>query len=226
MAMAMVRDGLPNMLPTMPEAPVLSFGIQNIGDYSYSTKKLSLAFTAATLFYALSGVVMLAGSLIFSKYITQSNVNAAAATALALKPIDLRFGIATSVLVFIAILFAIPGAITNSKKLLKLSSIFNIVSILGTLTLGLSVWFVTLIERAEFFVFWQRQSGQSSAAIQDRFNCCGYFNSTSPNFVVSVACPTASLAVSKQGCFLPFTTFADTLLYVHDRSYFVLSDWD
>lgn len=200
----------------MPEARTNSFGIHNVGDYSYSTTRLSLGFAAANLLYGASGVVILVASLIFSNKINQNIVNSksVAATALALKPVDLRFGIATSILIFVPILFAIPGTITNSRKLLRTSSIFNVVSVLATLTLGLSVWFVTLIERSEFLVFWQRQSLLSTAAIQDRFNCCGYFNSTSPSFVVSTACPTSVLAAVKQGCYLPFTNFADDLLYV------------
>lgn len=200
----------------MVNGPTVSFGIQSIGDYSYSTKHLSLVFAAANLLYGLSGVVLLVASLIFTDFIQRNVVGSSsvAVTTLALKPVDLRFGIATGILIFVAIIFAIPGAITKSRGLLKTSSIFSVVSIVATLTLGLSVWFITLIEKAEFLVFWQRQSPASAGVIQDRFNCCGYFNSTSPSFVVSTACPTSAIAAIKQGCFLPFTSFADELLYV------------
>lgn len=204
------------MTPSRMQSLPVSFGIQNLGEYSYSTRRLSLAFTASTILYGFSGIALLAMSIVFrgitNEIITGSSSSYTASTSLALKPVDLRLGIVAGSITLAVALLCVPGTIINSRPLLKSSLIAKVASILITLTFGLSVWFVTLIERQEFLVFWQRQSSQSTVLIQDRFDCCGYFNSTTPQFTISTACPNADMAATKRGCFLPFVSFADRLL--------------
>lgn len=207
-----------NRLPTL--------GIQNVGEYSYSTLRLSLAHVAAVLLYALSGVAMIAVALFFKAFIQRPVVegdSTLAATVLALAPVDLNHGLVAGVFVFLSVLLALPGVITNSRGFLKASSIVNVMATVATLAVGLELWFFTLIERQEYGSLWQAQSKLSAGLLQDRFTCCGYLNSTSPGFVQSVACPNADIAASRVGCAVPFDAFADSLLNKMFTSLFGLS---
>lgn len=45
-----------------------------------------------------------------------------------------------------------------------------------------------------------------------QFNCCGYFNSTSPPFALDATCPNALVAAARVGCVTPFSSFANNFL--------------
>lgn len=196
------------------ESVSTSFGIQGSRGDSYSTRRLTLAFVLAVFFYELSGLAMLISTFVISHSVRQDAMNqsSVAMVSLSLQPIDLRGGIASGIIITLAVLLALPGIFVKSTRFLKASAIMNVLSILSTLGFGLSIWFATLVERREYLGFWQKQSEASAAIIQDKFNCCGYLNSTTPAFTTSTACPNAAIALVKQGCYLPFTNYADLFL--------------
>lgn len=182
----------------------------------YSTRRLTLAYAASTCLYALSGLAMLIVGFLMSN-LTNGKAGAHSTTAavkLSLQPVNLRGGIASGVIVSVAALLAMPGMMANATSFLKAASIINIISIVATLSFGLSVWFVTLVEKSAYLVYWRTLPSANTALLQDKFNCCGYLNSTTPQFVQSIACPNADLAFLKQGCHLPLTSFSDKILYV------------
>jgi len=58
---------------------------------------------------------------------------------------------------------------------------------------------------------WGRQPTATQSLLQQRFNCCGYWNATSPPFVVDGVCTNGLVAASLQGCIGPFSVFANSL---------------
>lgn len=42
-----------------------------------------------------------------------------------------------------------------------------------------------------------------------QFNCCGYFNSTSPAFITDATCPSPAAAALMKGCATPITSYAN-----------------
>lgn len=193
--------------------PPIAFGIQSVQDYNYSTTKLTWLYTSTVFVHGLYGVALISLSILLLRFEKQEPwTGVIAALMLTLKTIDFRGPLVTSLTVGISVLLAVPGAIANSRRLLKASSVANTISLLATLATGFSIWYTTLVERRTYLALWQSQSLNSTALIQDRFDCCGYFNATSPTFAFSTACPTADAAALKQGCVLPFTTFADLIL--------------
>lgn len=45
-----------------------------------------------------------------------------------------------------------------------------------------------------------------------QFQCCGYFNSTSPAFVTDVTCPSPAAAALIKGCASPLTSFTNVFV--------------
>lgn len=45
-----------------------------------------------------------------------------------------------------------------------------------------------------------------------QFDCCGYYNSTSPPFVNDATCSTPLIAAEKEGCVGPFSSFVNSTL--------------
>jgi hypothetical protein len=45
-----------------------------------------------------------------------------------------------------------------------------------------------------------------------QFNCCGYFNSTSPAFVTDATCPSPAAAALLKGCATPLTAFGNVFV--------------
>ncbi|EEP79662.1 predicted protein [Uncinocarpus reesii 1704] len=80
--------------------------------------------------------------------------------------------------------------------------------------LGLIIWFLTLRTRSTLNVAWGNETPEVQSLLQQRFNCCGYLNSTSPPYQVDSTCPTDLDAAQKQGCVGPFSNFANSFLDV------------
>jgi len=93
-----------------------------------------------------------------------------------------------------------------------------ILDAMGIIVIGTFVWWYTLQERANFHQLWFQTSSAARIAIQDKFQCCGYFSGSdlaeiggqfcvSEDFVNSL--PTDDL---NRFCVTPVTNFADSTL--------------
>jgi len=81
------------------------------------------------------------------------------------------------------------------------------------LVVGLKIWYITLDEKNNLLAAWVNTSPNTIQAVEEKFNCCGFFNSTSPPFVISPnACPTIDIAATRTGCVLSLQPFADLFL--------------
>ncbi|EJD02127.1 tetraspanin Pls1 family [Fomitiporia mediterranea MF3/22] len=87
---------------------------------------------------------------------------------------------------------------------------------IGVLCIGTFIWFYTLRERAEFHDVFAVQSDAIKIQIQDKFSCCGYFNSSDLAVIGGNFCANQS-AIDQAGtnnatCVGPITGFADYAL--------------
>lgn len=78
--------------------------------------------------------------------------------------------------------------------------------------LGLEIWFETLNTRANLLTVWSNQTAETQSLLQQKFNCCGYLNATTPPFITDSVCTDPLVATNLQGCVGPFSSFANSFL--------------
>ena len=118
-----------------------------------------------------------------------------------------------AVLTFLAFLVSIPGIVsTRNRFFFRLQSLLLISTALLTLVVGLIIWFSTLKTRSSLGTLWALQTSDEQKLLQQRFQCCGYINSTFPPFQIDDVCPDAKTAATKPGCVGPFSGFANSYL--------------
>ncbi len=128
-------------------------------------------------------------------------------------------------------LLTLPGIIVPTRGWLKFSGIMVTLTALFTLVLGLFLWLSTLKTKEDFAPLWSSQSSQIQELMQSavsylhpfplssatnllplQFNCCGYFNSTTPAFVTDSICPSPAAAALMRGCATPIASFANVFV--------------
>jgi len=87
-----------------------------------------------------------------------------------------------------------------------------IIDAIGIIIVGTFLWFFTLQERNNFRTVFSEQSSDIKIAIQDKLNCCGYFNSTDLVEFGGICSDQQAVATVNQTCVDPITAFADTTL--------------
>ncbi|KAI1910008.1 hypothetical protein LOZ53_004545 [Ophidiomyces ophidiicola] len=118
-------------------------------------------------------------------------------------------------LVFFTFILSIPGILQPGDRVwIKIHGWMVVISAFTTLLIGLVIWFLTLRTRSMLNLAWGKEPARVQSLLQQRFNCCGYHNSTSPPFQVDATCPTDLAAAQKPGCVGPFSTFANSFLDV------------
>lgn len=128
---------------------------------------------------------------------------------------DTTLGAATVNAIFIFTTFAVslPAIIfPKNRILLNLHGWLVVICALFTLVVGLDIWYKTLKTRSNLAVAWGQQTAQTQSLLQQRFNCCGYLNSTAPPFQKDTTCTNALVAAQKSGCVTPFSKFANQYL--------------
>lgn len=125
----------------------------------------------------------------------------------------LTAGVVNSVFIFVTFLLSLPALfLPTNRGWLRTQGWLVVVCATFTLGLGLAVWVDTLQTRAELSELWQRESPLIQSLLQEKFNCCGYFNSTSPPFVQDGTCTNSLVAAQRGGCIGPFSSFANRYL--------------
>jgi len=137
-----------------------------------------------------------------------------------LSSVTLNAGAVLGVALLITFIISI-GAIIQRNHVtigLVLLNYALLVDAIGILVFGTFIWFSTLQERAEFHYFWVDTSPATKIALQDMFQCCGYFSGTDLAEVGGSFCQSqdfiSSLApdVLSNFCVTPITSFADMTL--------------
>jgi hypothetical protein len=132
----------------------------------------------------------------------------------------LNAGVVLGVALLITFIISI-GAIIQRNHVtigLILVNYALLVDAIGILVFGTFIWFSTLQERAEFHNFWVGTSPATKIALQDMFQCCGYFSGTDLAEVGGSFCQSQDFISSltpdvlSNFCVTPITSFADKTL--------------
>jgi len=131
-----------------------------------------------------------------------------------LDTMKLNLGGALGVLFLLTWAFSIAAVVQRNHITIGLV-ILNwvlLVDMVYTLVLGTSIWFSTLTLLDTFHQVYSEQTPDARIAIQDMFNCCGYFNSTDLLELGGTACPDTTTAFETQFCWTAITGAADRTL--------------
>ena len=118
-----------------------------------------------------------------------------------------------AIFVFATFLTALPAFLLPLNRLvLKIHGWLIVTCAIFTMVLGLILWFDTLKTKANLNSLWGQQSQSDQSMLQTRFECCGFFNSTTPPFVTDSICTNDLVAAVQEGCVTKFTAFTDSFL--------------
>ncbi|THH06271.1 hypothetical protein EW145_g4197 [Phellinidium pouzarii] len=132
---------------------------------------------------------------------------------------DLTAGLALGIILLVTWAFSV-GAVIQPNHVTKPLIILNwllILDAIAVLVVGTFIWFYTLEERANFHTVFAAQTNATIVQIQDKLQCCGYFNSTDlavvgGSFCVSDQFITQTNNATGNFCVGPVTKFADYTL--------------
>ncbi|KAK3693997.1 hypothetical protein B0T22DRAFT_437122 [Podospora appendiculata] len=177
--------------------------------------KVLMAYVVADGLFVIMGIFMLAFSIVVQNIQNEIPTEGRqAARNLLYQRFPLTAGIGNAVLVFLTFLITIPGLITPARVWLKLGSYMATICAMFSLILGLYLWILTLKTKEDFAPLFFAQKPAVQELMQSAFNCCGYFNSTSPAFVTDAICSSPAAAAMMRGCATPITSFAN--IFVDD----------
>jgi hypothetical protein len=175
--------------------------------------KIQLAYLVADGLFLLMGVFILSFSVIVSGIRDEIPSNGRqAARNLLYQGFPLTAGIVNAVFIFVTFAVTLPGLATSSRKWIKLASYMSVVCLVFSMVLGLYIWVQTLKLREDFAPLFSAQSNDVKSLMQVEFNCCGYFNSSSPAFVTDATCTSKAAAALMRGCATPISGFANVFL--------------
>ncbi|ODA78714.1 hypothetical protein RJ55_06096 [Drechmeria coniospora] len=124
----------------------------------------------------------------------------------------LSTGIVNGTLIIVVFLFTIPGLLSPMRSWLKLSGYLITACGLFTLCVGVYLWVMTLRTKETFFPIYLDQKPDVQHLIQTTFECCGYFNHTTPAFVTDNTCPSPAAAALVRGCGTAISSFSNTFI--------------
>ncbi|PUU76371.1 hypothetical protein B9Z19DRAFT_258126 [Tuber borchii] len=168
------------------------------------------SYVATSIIFLGTGILLISVAAVWQKELMSQPTMDSVARYLLLKKAPLSAVIANGVMVVVAFLLSLPTfALPTSRTWLKAHSWLVMACALFTLVLGLMEWISTLKTRANLEEIWGQQTPQIQSMLQQKFNCCGYMNSTTPMYVVDSVCTGDIVAAAEGGCVGPFANFAE-----------------
>lgn len=175
--------------------------------------KVLLAYVVADGLFLLMGIFMIAFSVIVQNIQFEIPTEGhQAARNLLYQRFPITAGIVNAVFIFVTFLFTIPGVITPARGWLKMGGWMTTVCGLFSLILGLYLWILTLKTKEDFALLYFQQTPEIQQLMQSAFQCCGYFNSTSPAFITDDICSSPAAAALMRPCATPIASFANILV--------------
>jgi hypothetical protein len=175
--------------------------------------KVLATYIAVDAVFVATGAIMLGFCLVVQNVMFETPIAGdQAARDLLYQRFPLTAGIVNSVFIFVTFLATIPGVIMPTRGWLKLGVYMTTFSALFSMIIGLYLWILTLKTKEDFFQLWITQSDAARDLMQTTFECCGYFNSTSPAFITDATCPSPAAAALMKGCAAPITSFANIFI--------------
>jgi len=127
---------------------------------------------------------------------------------LVLTSTDITVALVLGVICCATFFAALPAYMTHSTTGLIRLSVLLPFEALGMIGGSGFIWFRTLQERANFWNVWQDGGLDVQLAIQDKWQCCGYWDASS----AALGSKCASAATALPACVDPFQGYGDTLL--------------
>ncbi|EGY19753.1 hypothetical protein HYQ45_003952 [Verticillium longisporum] len=175
--------------------------------------KILATFVVADVLFLITGAVTLGFSLIArNNMFEQPDEGQQAARNLIYQKFPFEAGIANAAFIFITFVMTLPGIITPTRGWLKLAAYLITFCALFSLCVGVYLWVLTLTTQFDFFAIWIAQEPGVQNLMQTSFNCCGYFNSSSPAFVTNDLCSSPAAAALQRGCSGPVTSYSNILI--------------
>lgn len=175
--------------------------------------KILLAFAAADVLFVITGAIMLGFSIVVQNTMFNNPESGAEAIRnLIYQRFPFSAGIANAVLIFFTFVVTLPGMFIHTRRWLKLSGYLISICAVFSMVIGLYLWILTLKTKEDLFLTWVAQPERAQDLLQVEFQCCGYFNSTTPAFVTNAICPSPAAAALTRGCASPITSFANIFI--------------
>ncbi|KAF2281614.1 tetraspanin [Westerdykella ornata] len=175
--------------------------------------KLMMIFVAFDIIFAACGGLLMGFSLVSEQTMRGDPTLDNVARNLLLDQCPLTAGVVNAIFIFVTFLLSLPALfLPTNRGWLRAQGWLVVFCAVFTLGLGLSVWVSTLQTRRQLGVMWGQQTPLIQSLLQQKFNCCGYHNSTSPPFIQDTTCTNSLVAAQKAGCIGDFSKFANGYL--------------
>jgi len=130
-------------------------------------------------------------------------------------PSQLTSGLVLGILLLITFVISI-GAIIQRSHITQPLMVLNwalVVDGVAIIFVGSFFWFITLAEQDNFLQRLTASTPEVRIAVQDKLNCCGYYNTTHFVEIGGQVCTSAAAAVARNNsCVLPLTNITDQTL--------------
>ncbi|KAF5017261.1 hypothetical protein F66182_10832 [Fusarium sp. NRRL 66182] len=171
--------------------------------------KVFVATVIADILFLAAGIMELVFSLVVQSEMYDLPSDGEQATRnLLYQRFPLTAGIVNAVFVLVTFAVTLPGLVMPTRSFLKVSGYMVTVCGIFTMCVGVFLWVMTLKIRAQFFDIYIAQEPEVQSLIQNSFQCCGYFNSTAPAFVMDTTCSSPASAALLRGCAASISSFA------------------
>ncbi|OCK78641.1 hypothetical protein K432DRAFT_301545 [Lepidopterella palustris CBS 459.81] len=175
--------------------------------------KLMVVFLGTDILFAMCGGLLIGFSLMAESTMRASPTIANVAQNLLLSRCPLTAGVVNAIFVFLTFILSLPALwLPQNRSWLRAQGWLIVFCAIFTLCLGISIWYGTLTTRSNLGTLWAKESPLTQSLLQQKFNCCGYVNSTSPPFVQDSTCTNSLVAAQKGGCISAFSSFANGYL--------------
>ncbi|KAH4057639.1 hypothetical protein HBI56_073480 [Parastagonospora nodorum] len=175
--------------------------------------KLMMVFVGFNFLFAGCGGLLLGFSLMSEQSIRNTPSVDNVTQNLLLGQCPLTAGVVNAIFVFVTFLLSLPGLfLPTNRGWLRAQGWLVIICATFTLGLGLAIWLETLQTRKNLSNIWGRERPLIQSLLQQKFDCCGYTNSTTPPFVQDATCTNPLVAAQKGGCIGKFSSFANRFL--------------
>ncbi|KAF4464286.1 Pls1 tetraspanin [Fusarium albosuccineum] len=172
--------------------------------------KVFLTTVAADVLFLASGVLELVFSLVVRSQMNNTPSDGEDATRnLLYQRFPLTAGIVNAAFILVTFAATVPGLIMPARSILKISGYMVTFCGIFTMCVGVFLWVMTLKIREQFFDIYVAQEPEIQSLIQNSFECCGYFNSSMPAFVMDTTCTSPASAALLRGCAGGISSFAN-----------------
>lgn len=175
--------------------------------------KLMMIFVGMDFLFAGCGGLLLGFSLMAEQSLRNAPTVDNVTQNVLLGQCPLTAGVVNAIFVFVTFLLSLPAMfLPTNRGWLRAQGWLVVICATFTLGLGVAIWVETLQTRQRLNVLWGRETPLIQSLLQQKFDCCGYTNSTTPPFVQDSTCLNPLVAAQKGGCIGKFSSFANKFL--------------